>query len=59
MEDGMEDGITTVIVEHHGTPLIEAGMAGIENALLATLHIVDTVGNAPVHHDTHRIVVEV
>lgn len=59
MEDGMEAEIATATVEHHGTPLIVAGMAGIENALLATLHTVDTVGNALVHHATHRIVVEI
>jgi hypothetical protein len=58
-EDAMEAAIATVIGVHHGTPLTEAGMAGIENVLLATLHTVDIVENALVHHATHHIAVKI
>ena len=56
--DEMEAEIATAIVVLRGTHHTEAGMAGIGSALLATLHTVDIVGNALVHHATHRIVVE-
>lgn len=58
MEDEMEAEIATAIVELHGTHLTGAGMGGIGSVLLATLHTVDIVGNALVHHATHHIVVE-
>lgn len=55
-EDEMEAAIATVIDEDLGTLLIEAG---IESALLVTLHTVGIVGNALVHRATHLIVVEI